>query len=307
MQSVNVLPTIKITISVKSQRWSRPRKDFIDVVTRQLGRACLFYKKGEIYIKECTYLLSIECENCGKITAQTRTQYKRAKHHFCSNKCQKEFQHKETHEIRKCLICGKEFEVSKRSTQSLCSALCQKEWQKLQIGEKNPRYTRKRVVCECCGKEVIVKNYKTENGQHLFCSDQCRRNWYSNVWSQQDDWKEKSRIRAVKILEKGSIGTNTKPQKIINDMLEQMNVGYINEKTYKYYSVDNYLFEYDLIIEVMGDFWHCNPLKYIDVFNSIQEKRIPKDKAKHTYIKNNHNIEILYLFIKCKNTFSLIC
>lgn len=130
----------------------------------------------------------------------------------------------------------------------------------------------------------------------MFCSDRCRRSWYSNVWSQQDDWKEKSRIRAVKILEKGSIGTNTKPQKIINDMLEQINVGYINEKTYKYYSVDNYLFEYDLIIEVMGDFWHCNPLKYIDVFNSIQEKRIPKDKAKHTYIKNNHNIEILYLW-----------
>ena len=41
-----ILPTLKITISVKSQRWSRPRKDFIDVVTRQLGRACfLFYQK----------------------------------------------------------------------------------------------------------------------------------------------------------------------------------------------------------------------------------------------------------------------
>jgi len=35
-----ILPTLKITISVKSQRWSRPRKDFIDVVTRQLGRTC---------------------------------------------------------------------------------------------------------------------------------------------------------------------------------------------------------------------------------------------------------------------------
>lgn len=46
----------------------------------------------------------------------------------------------------------------------------------------------------------------------------------------------------------------------------------------------------------MGDFWHCNPLKYIDTFNPIQTKRIPKDKAKHTYIKNNHNIEILYLW-----------
>ena len=38
-----MLPTIKITISVKSQRWSRPRKDFVDIVTRQLGRACFYY------------------------------------------------------------------------------------------------------------------------------------------------------------------------------------------------------------------------------------------------------------------------
>lgn len=37
-----VLPTLKIAISVKSQRWSRPRKDYIDIVTHQLGRVCFF-------------------------------------------------------------------------------------------------------------------------------------------------------------------------------------------------------------------------------------------------------------------------
>lgn len=45
------LPTIKITISVKNQRWSRPRKDFVDIVTRQLGRACfLLYIRKEQFI-----------------------------------------------------------------------------------------------------------------------------------------------------------------------------------------------------------------------------------------------------------------
>lgn len=194
------------------------------------------------------------------------------------------------------MICNQEFEVSKRSTQTLCSVNCQKEWQKLQIGEKNPRYTRQKAICEYCGKEIVVKKYKTENGQHLFCSTQCRRNWYSRVWSQQDDWKEESRIRAAKILESGAIGTDTKPQRIINEMLDEMTIKYVNEKSYKYFSVDNYLIEHNLIIEVMGDFWHCNPLKYIDNFHIIQKKRIPKDKAKHTYMRNNHNIEILYLW-----------
>lgn len=47
----------------------------------------------------------------------------------------------------------------------------------------------------------------------------------------------------------------------------------------------------------MGDFWHCHPLKYTkDNMRDIQRKRIPKDKAKHTYLKNNYNIEILYLW-----------
>lgn len=166
--------------------------------------------------------MSVKCENCGKIVTQTRTQYNRAQHHYCSNKCQKEFQHKLTHEIRKCLICNQEFKVSKRSTKTLCSTDCQKEWQKLQTGEKNPRYTRQKAICEHCGKEIVVKKYKTENGQHLFCSNKCRMTWYSQVWSQKEDWKEKSRIRAAKILESGFIGTNTKPQRIINDMLDEM-------------------------------------------------------------------------------------
>jgi hypothetical protein len=47
----------------------------------------------------------------------------------------------------------------------------------------------------------------------------------------------------------------------------------------------------------MGDFWHCNPIKYNKTnMRDIQKKRIPKDKAKHTYLKNNYNIEVLYLW-----------
>ena len=104
---------------------------------------------------------NIQCENCGKDIYQTKTQYNRAKHHFCSNKCQKEFQHKEVFESRECPICGNSFEVSKKSTQKFCSTKCQNEWQKLQIGEKNPRYTQIEIECECCGKPYSVKLYKT--------------------------------------------------------------------------------------------------------------------------------------------------
>lgn len=57
---------------------------------------------------------TIPCEWCGKIIYQTKTQYNKAAHHFCSIDCEKKFQHKQKYEVRKCEICGTEFEVSKK-------------------------------------------------------------------------------------------------------------------------------------------------------------------------------------------------
>lgn len=239
----------------------------------------------------------INCENCGKEVYQTKTQYNRAKHHYCSNECQKQFEHKLLFEDRKCEICGEIFHVSKKSTQRFCSTDCQGKWQSLQTGKLNPR--SKRVACSCdyCDKEIMVVNYKLDKFEHHFCDETCRRNWYSNVFSQNKDWKEESRKRATNILSDKLIDTNTKPQNIINNLLDSMNIKYNNEENFVYYSIDNYLYECNLIIEVMGDFWHCNPQKYtLDTMREIQKKRVPKDKAKHTYILNNYGVEILYLW-----------
>lgn len=239
----------------------------------------------------------IKCEYCGKEVYKTKTQYNKAKHHFCSTKCQKEFEHKEKYEDRKCEMCGNIFNVSKKSTKRFCSRECQGKWQSTQTGVVNPRYKKVEIKCENCGKKFHEKLYKTKNGQRNFCSNECRQEWYSKVFSQNDDWREKSRKRAVKILENRQLDTNTKPQQIINDLLTSMNISYVNEKGFTYYAVDNYLDEYNLIIEVMGDFWHCNPLKYSSMNSyDIHKKRIPRDKAKHSYFKNNYNIEILYLW-----------
>lgn len=239
----------------------------------------------------------IKCENCGKEVYKTKSQYNKAKHHFCSTKCQKEFEHKEKYEDRKCEICGELFHVSKKSTQRFCSTECQCKWQTKQVGVLNPKFTRKEIECEYCGKKYLVRNYKYESSEHKFCSNKCRQTWYAEVFSQGANWKEESKKRAVKILENRQLDTNTKPQQIINNVLTEMKVSYINEKGFTYYAVDNYLDGYNLIIEVMGDFWHCHPLKYnSDNMRDIHKKRIPRDKAKHTYFKNNYGIEILYLW-----------
>lgn len=142
---------------------------------------------------------------------------------------------------------------------------------------------------------IIPSNY--EKFDHHFCNETCRQQWYSEIFSQDKNWKEISKIRAASILSKRKIDTNTKPQIIINTLLDDMGIKYRNEENFKYYSIDNYLYEHNLIIEVMGDFWHCNPLKYTyKSMRDIQKKRIPKDKAKHSYILRHHDIEILYIW-----------
>lgn len=250
---------------------------------------------------------SIECENCNKQIYQTKTQYNRAKHHFCSNKCQKEFQSKALYEHRKCEICGKDMYILKSSSKRFCSIECQGKWQSTQTREKNPRYKRVKTLCDCCGKELNILNCETKLFKHHFCDNDCRQKWYSEVYSQSWDWKEESRIRGAKLLSNRSITTNTKPQIKINRLLESLNITYQNEYDCKYYSIDNYLPQQNLMIEVMGDFWHCNPIKYTQVKQEIQKKRIPKDKAKHTYIMNKYKIEILYLWEYDINNNATLC
>ena len=75
-----------------------------------------------------------------------------------------------------------------------------------------------------------------------------------------------------------------------------MNVKFEREYSVEYYAIDNYLVENNLMIEVQGDYWHSNPNKFKNKITEQQFNGIRKDKAKHSYIKNNYNIEVLYLW-----------
>lgn len=239
----------------------------------------------------------VTCDNCGKIFYRRQYHIDRQEHKFCSLECQMEYQHKEKFEMRKCQICGKEFECSKISTQRFCSNKCNSEWQKTIVGENNPAFKSVKIPCTYCGKDHYVKPYKLNIQEYFFCNEKCRQDWYANVYSQTDEWREKKREEAIKILESGAISkTQSKPQQIVDSILEKNNISFEREKSVKYYCIDNYLVESKLMIEVMGDYWHSNPLKFSNKINQIQYDRIPKDKAKHTYVKNKYNVEILYLW-----------
>ena len=111
-----------------------------------------------------------------------------------------------------------------------------------------------------------------------------------------ESWKIESKKRAAVQLSNSIKRTATRPQLEVNSILDKMGIKYINEALFDWYCIDNYLLDYNLSIEVMGDFWHCNPIKYLSIKHNIQKKQITKDRVKQSYIINKYNIPILYLW-----------
>lgn len=214
----------------------------------------------------------VPCHWCGTLIYKTPYQLKKHKSHYCSNKCQSDEKHAKTYEDRPCEICGRIMHISKKSEQRFCSIECQRIWQTQQIGELNAKFVREKIQCEYCGKDFFIQKYKIDNGQSHFCSKECRQLWYANIWSQSEEWKEQDRKRMVESLKNYQAVTLTKPQVIINDLLNVNGVVYRNEEPFIYYAVDNYLVDSNLIIEVMGDYWHSNPLKFNQI-NETQRKK----------------------------------
>ena len=73
---------------------------------------------------------------------------------------------------------------------------------------------------------------------------------------------------------------------MLNESLEIKYIhSYYIESIGKIY--DFYLPDYNIIIEVDGDFWHCNPIKHIIPECKTQEINLENDKFKTQWAINN--------------------
>jgi very-short-patch-repair endonuclease len=61
---------------------------------------------------------------------------------------------------------------------------------------------------------------------------------------------------------------------------------YINTKDH-HFIFDFYLPKYNILIEVDGDFWHCNPIKFASPECKTQEINIKNDKLKNEWAQSN--------------------
>lgn len=218
----------------------------------------------------------VVCDYCGKSFYRRQYRIDRQsgddQHIFCCVECEFNYKKDNSIESRKCEWCNKEYKIAKSSSQRFCSPKCQHEWQTTLTGTLSNRYNSKIVHCSHCGKEFSVKESKYNRQENFFCSKECLLCW------------------------NGIINLESYPQTIVNDILNLNGISYQREFGAKYYAIDNYLPDYNLMIEVMGDYWHCNPTIYNAPKNEIQSKALHKDKAKHTYILKYYDINILYLW-----------
>lgn len=218
-----------------------------------------------------------------------------------------------------CSYCGKEIEnnlsVYKKSNNLYCSYECYWNHKPETVGrgKNNICYSRIKTKCTYCGKEieVIPYDYNKKNlygDSHNFCSQDCywkyrklyyvgeRSANYKRVFT--DSQREKMRENLIKNA-RNAKRFDSKIQLCINDILDKNHISYKREYIIKYYAIDNYLTDFGLMIEVMGDYWHSSPLKYNSdkyQLNEMQAKWLLHDKQKHTYITNHNKIEILYLW-----------
>ena len=83
--------------------------------------------------------------------------------------------------------------------------------------------------------------------------------------------------------------TNTLPFREMCSILDNMGILYESEKIVEYYSYDIYLPEYDVYIEVDGDFFHVNPLFYPDgPICKVQRRNKYNDRKKDEFsVQNN--------------------
>lgn len=212
-----------------------------------------------------------------------------------------------------CKKCGKEIVVIPSVYKKQKGFCCEEHIKHRKSGVDSPFYNRIETNCTNCRKlfYVIPAEYNRTNkfgDNHNFCCQKCYWEYRSKYYvheknnrfgtHQSDENKDKQRQLAVEMIINGKFPqTMSKPHQKINDLLLSKNINFENEYPIKYQSIDIFLSEYNLMIEIMGDYWHANPLKYnVDKLTKQQKKSIKQDKSKHTYVKKYKDIEILYLW-----------
>jgi G:T-mismatch repair DNA endonuclease (very short patch repair protein) len=126
-----------------------------------------------------------------------------------------------------------------------------------------------------------------------------------------EESKQKMRYATLKRIENGDFKqTKTKPHIAFSNILDSLHIKYKEETILSKWSFDFYLVEYDIYVEIDGDYFHSNPKIYpYGPKTKTQKINWYRDIKKNKYCEEN-NIKLIRFwecdilnneeFIKCK-------
>lgn len=203
-----------------------------------------------------------KCDMCAVDFHRTRKDVKELT--FCGKKCRNEYFKTQNPNLSverikvNCEVCNEEFTVtpSKFNKQEhfLCSRECYKiHRSNIYKGEKLYNYQNTIIKCtndNCCN-EVKVTEFDIKRSNHHFCSQTCywefKSNHYTEFYYVPQLFEERK---------------ETTPESMVREWLENHSIEYKQEHRISKYFVDFYIPSEKIIIEVYGDYWHCNPKIY---------------------------------------------
>ena len=112
-------------------------------------------------------------------------------------------------------------------------------------------------------------------------------------WGKEEN-REKQRKKRVKYLKDYQYNNKTILESRFGDLLESIGVDFIFQYTICGFNFDYYLPKYDLVIEVDGDFYHCNPIKYPNgPIYETQKTTIKNDDKKNKICEGSDGLKLL--------------
>ena len=239
--------------------------------------------------------VEVTCEECGKKVLKWPREVSKSKKHFCSNKCSAMARSKQVGV--KCDWCGKDVYYPKshvnRSEKHFCDKNCMAAWKSVnECGDNNHNYSKVKVHCYICGKEIDKKKSQAERYRRHFCSLKCKKIYYQST-----EFRSLSSQRSLKML--SSYPRRTKPEKLTRSMLDELGIPCSEQVVIGNKFCVDFLVGH-LVIEVFGDYFHANPIKYghgegLKPLDNIQKKSVLNDKRKIKYLeKCGYKVLILW-------------
>lgn len=236
-----------------------------------------------------------KCSNCGKPVWRMKS--KTSEHVFCDQTCADEYRERQK-VYNTCKQCGKKYFIKAglADKSRFCSTTCMSKWQSIHwVGMDNPHFNSRLSRCPYCGKEIYIKPNEENSRMRKFCSRKCATAFYlmpENRTEKQKASDYKLATEAINYIKPTLTGPHIK----VNAMLDELRIKYENEHIVHYYSLDIYLPDNKLSIEINGTYWHADPRRFSIIKYVQQKASIARDKSKDTYIKNKYGYNILYLW-----------